>query len=93
VFTVSAAAAPGLTEDGLTEHEGVIADAGVTEQVRATEPVNPLTAVTFTVAVEDPPGCTEVGVSVEFESEKSGAAFTVSVNTEDVLARNVESPA
>jgi len=44
VFTVSAAAAPGLTEDGLTEHEGVIADAGVTRQVRATEPVNPLTA-------------------------------------------------
>lgn len=74
VLTVSMAGLPGVIEPGLIEHFGAIAGDGCTEQERATEPLNAEVAVIFTVAVDDPPGLTVLGVSPEAETEKAGAS-------------------
>jgi hypothetical protein len=72
VLTVRVAGVPGVMEPGLIEHCGAIPGDGCTKQERVTEPLNAEIAVTFTVAVDDPPGLTVLGVSPEAESEKSG---------------------
>ena len=53
-------------------HVGAGAAVGVTEQVKATKSLNPPKAVTFTVAVDEPPGLTVAGVSVDVETKKVG---------------------
>jgi hypothetical protein len=52
---------PAVTEVGLRLHVGEFAPAGETAQVRATVPLNPLTAATVTVEVAEPPAFTELG--------------------------------
>jgi hypothetical protein len=84
VLTVNVAGVPGGTELGLIEHAGASAGEGVTVQVSATEPLNPLIAVTSTAAVDDPPGLTVAGVGVEDESVKS----RISVANEHFLPRS-----
>jgi hypothetical protein len=66
---------------GLNEHVGAGAEAGDTEQLNATVPVNPPVGSTVTVAVADWPGITELGVSDDgAETVKSGGSgFTVRV--------------
>jgi hypothetical protein len=71
VRTVRVAEVPGVAGLGPTEHVGARAGAGCTEQVKATDPLNVLSGVTFTVEVDDPPGLTLAGVSAEAETEKS----------------------
>ena len=72
VLTVRVAAVPGVMEPGLIEHVGADAADGVTEQVRATVPVNTAKALIVTVEVDDAPGLTGFGVNPEAASEKSG---------------------
>ena len=66
-------------EPGLIEHFGASAGRGCTEQENVTESPNPSIAFTSTVDVDDPPGLTVLGVSMEAESTNSGAM--VSLNT------------
>ena len=73
LVTVTVAGVPGVTELGLTEHWGANCGVGCTEQVKATEPVNPLTAPTSTLAVELCPGLIAPGVALVEDMEKSGS--------------------
>jgi hypothetical protein len=75
------AGVPGATELGLTEQVGASAGAGVTAQVKDTEPLKPPTAATVSVEVDEPPALTVAGVSVEAETEKSGASGAKFPNT------------
>jgi len=72
VVRVNVAVVPGVTELGFREHWGAICSVGCTEQVKATEPVNPLTAPTSTLAVELCPGLIVPGVAAVEDMEKSG---------------------
>ena len=76
VLTVRLAGVPGVVDLGLIEHAGASVGKGITAQVRATEPLNPPDAITFTVDVDDAPGLTVAGVDAEAESEKSEATMT-----------------
>ena len=69
---VRVAGVPGVIEFGFREHCGACAGEGCTEQVKATEPVNPLTAPTSTLAVELCPGLIAPGVAAVEDMEKSG---------------------
>jgi hypothetical protein len=79
VLTVSVALVPGATELGLTEHIGAASDGvGFTAQVKVTEPLNPLNAVTDNVEEDDAPGLIVPGVSAEDpESEKPALSHVV----------------
>ena len=77
VLTVSVAGIPAVVELGLIEHFGASNGNGSTEQERATAELKPPAVVTFTVAVDDPPGLTVPGVSGEAVTVKSGVAMIV----------------
>jgi hypothetical protein len=85
VPTVNIAAVPAVAELGLIEHRGASAGEGCTEHERATEPLNPPAAVTFTVEVDDAPGLTVLGASGEMASEKSGDTDKLNVAVTDWL--------
>ena len=81
MLTVSVAGVPGAMELGLMEHVGASTGDGCTEQVRATVPLNPFVGARLTVEVDDPPGLTIPGASVEAESEKSAGGKLNAANT------------
>jgi len=76
VLTVRTAGVPATMEPGLIEHFGAITGDGCTEHERATEPLTMEPAPIFTVAVDEPPALTVLGVSPEEESEKVGASVS-----------------
>ena len=73
--------APGVTEFGLIEHCGANAGMGDTEHTRETVLLNPLTAFTFTVAVEDCPETTGLGTGDDPESANVGKSGTILSST------------
>ena len=81
VVIVSVAGVPGAIELGLIEQCGASVDAGESEQARETDPLNPFTAFTFTVEVDDCPGDTGLGVAEEPESVNVGKSATILSST------------
>jgi hypothetical protein len=77
VLTVSVDGAPGFTEVGLTPHVGELAVTGETEQVSATAPTKPFSALTVIADVADAPGLTEIGVKAEAARAKLACAYFV----------------
>ncbi len=65
MVTVSVAGVPEVTEPGLIEHCGARAGAGCTEQVNATESLNPPEGVTSRMEEDEPPGLTVLGVRAD----------------------------
>ena len=72
VLMVTVAGVPGLTELGAIEHCGANEGSGETEQEREAELLNPFTELTFTVAVDDCPAMTGLGVSEDPDSANMG---------------------
>jgi hypothetical protein len=62
----------GVSEEGLNEHAGASAGAGLTEHVSWTALVNPPTEVILTVEVADCPATIEAGTGPAADAEKSG---------------------